>query len=463
MDNRALIIGGGITGLSAAYYLNKAGFRATVVEKSPTLGGIIHTEKIQGCLLETGPDSFMAAKPWAMELIREVGLAEEVINSNDHLRITYVLKKGKLIPLPDGMMMMVPTKKWPLITTRLLSWPCKIRMGMELFRKADGAREDRSVADFLIDHYGQEALDYLAEPLLAGVYGGDPKLLSVNSVLTRFVEIEAKYGSLSRGVLQMPKPKGSGSGGSLFRTLKGGLGQLIDKLVPAADVVRGEAQAIQRTASGYRVRVDGNWVETAQIFIGAPAYVAAKLLTPFDGALSGLLNTIPYNSSMTLSLGYDKKTFDHPLKGFGFLVPKLERKRLKACTWVNNKFDFRAAEDKILLRCFLGGDSFNESDDSLAQIAQEELREIMGFQAKPVFHHVGRWPDSMAQYTVGHKKRVDQIKALMGQLPGIAIGGNGYNGIGVPDCIHSGKEAAQNIAQQLGAGAGSRPALQTAP
>jgi oxygen-dependent protoporphyrinogen oxidase len=449
MENRALIIGAGISGLSAAYYLNKAGFRATIVEKSPSLGGVIHTEEIQGCLLEAGPDSFIAAKPWALELIRDVGLADQVINSNDHLRVTYVLRKGKLIPLPDGMMMMVPTKKWPLITTRLLSWPCKIRMGLELFRKATGPREDRSVADFLLDHYGQEAIDYLAEPLLSGVFGGDPKLLSVDSVLTRFVEIEAKYGSLSRGVLQTPKPQGAGSGGSLFRTLKGGLGTLIDKLAPAADVVHGEAEAIERTPAGYRVRVGGSWMETEQIFIGAPAYVAARLLLPFDGALADLLNSIPYNSSMTLSLGYDKRTFDHPLRGFGFLVPKRERQHLKACTWVNNKFDFRAADDKILLRCFFGGDSFRESDESIVEIAQQEVSTIMGFKAKPVFYKLARWRESMAQYTVGHKRRVDRIKSLMGRLPGIAIGGSGYNGIGIPDCIRSGKEAAKSMAEKL--------------
>ena len=354
-------------------------------------------------MLETGPDSFMAAKPWAMELIREVGLADQVINSNDHLRVTYVLRKGKLVPLPDGMMMMVPTKVMPLVATRLLGWPSKIRMGLELFRRPDGPRPDRSIHDFLMDHYGQESIDYLAEPLLSGVFGGDPKQLSVNSVLTRFVEIESKYGSLSRGVLRMPKPKGSGSGGSLFRTLKGGLGQLIEKLIPAADAVRGEAQAIEPTPSGYRVRVDGSWIETEQIFIGAPAYVSAKLLMPLHGALAGLLNSIPYNSSMTLSLGYDKKTFDHPLKGFGFLVPARERKHLKACTWVNNKFDFRAAEDKVLLRCFLGGDYLHLTDEELVQIAQDELRTIMGLQAKPIFHRVARWPQSMAQYTVGHK------------------------------------------------------------
>lgn len=445
--NRAVIIGGGITGLSAAYYLNKAGYRATLIEKSPTLGGVIRTERMQGCLLETGPDSFMAAKPWAMELIREVGLADQVINSKDHLRVTYVVKNGKLVPLPDGMMMMVPTKIMPLVITRLLSWPTKIRMGLELLRKPSGSREDRSVSDFLVDHYGHEALDYLAEPLLSGVFGGDPELLSAESVLTRFVEIEAKYGSLSRGVLAAPKPPKSG--GSLFRTLKGGLSQLVGKLVPSADVIHGEAETLEHTEARHRVRVSGNWIEAEQVFIGAPAYVAARLLAPLNNRLSELLNGIPYNSSMTLSLGYEKKTFDHPLNGFGLLVPKPERKHIKACTWINNKFDFRAAGDRILLRCFLGGEFMNQSDEWVAQAAHDDLRAVMGLQAKPVFYHAARWKDSMAQYTVGHKKRVEQINARIAELPGISIGGNGYNGIGIPDCIRSGKEAALNIAKAL--------------
>jgi oxygen-dependent protoporphyrinogen oxidase len=449
MNNRVVIIGGGISGLAAAWYLDRAGYRPALIEKSPRLGGVIRTEKLEGCLLETGPDSFMAAKPWAMELIRETGLADQVINSNDHLRITYIVKNGKLIPLPDGMMMMVPTKVMPLITTRLLSWPQKIRMGLELFRRPAGPRQDRSVSDFLLDHYGQEAIDYLAEPLLAGVFGGDPTKLSVNSVLTRFAEIEANYGSLSRGVLAAPKPQGSGSGGSLFRTLKGGLGTLVEKLVPSADIAWGEAETIERAQDGYRVRVDGDWMRAEQVFIATPAYMAARLLPSLEPALPPLLNAIPYNSSITLSLIYKKNGFDRPLNGFGFLVPKLERKHLKACTWVNNKFNYRAAEDKILLRCFLGGESFSESDEDLVRMAQEELRAIMGLQAKPMASLVVRWPASMAQYTVGHAARLNQIKQLMAGLPGIALGGNGYNGIGVPDCIHSGKETALVMAKQL--------------
>lgn len=205
MPHKALIVGGGISGLSAAYYLAKAGIRPTLVEKAPELGGVIHTSVQQGCVLEAGPDGFMAAKPWAMDLIRELGLADQIIGSNDHSRVTYIVKHGKLVPLPDGIMMVVPTKIMPLIGTRLFSWETKIRMGLEFFRRPNGKRPDRSVYDFLMDHYGRESIDYLAEPLLAGVYGGDPKQMSVNSVLSRFAEIESKYGSLTRGVLAAPQ------------------------------------------------------------------------------------------------------------------------------------------------------------------------------------------------------------------------------------------------------------------
>ncbi|MGD0437201.1 MAG: protoporphyrinogen oxidase, partial [Bryobacteraceae bacterium] len=192
MTHKVLIVGGGISGLSAAYYLSKAGIRPTLIEKAPQPGGVIQTSVQQGCVLEAGPDGFMAAKPWAMDLIREVGLADQIIGSNDHSRVTYIIKKGKLVPLPDGLMMMVPTKIMPLVATSLFSWPAKIRMGFDLFRRPKGPQPDRSVYDFLMDHYGRECIDYLAEPLLAGVYGGDPKQMSVNSVLSRFAEIEAK-------------------------------------------------------------------------------------------------------------------------------------------------------------------------------------------------------------------------------------------------------------------------------
>ena len=442
---KVLIVGGGISGLSAAYYLNKAGVRPTLVEKASHLGGVIRTSVQQGCVLEAGPDSFLAAKPEALDLIREVGLADQVIGSNDHLRITYILKHGKLVPLPDGLMMMVPTKILPLVRTRLLSWDTKIRMGLEFLRRPPKAPlADRSVYDFLLDHYGQESIDYLAEPLLAGVYGGDPREMSVNSVLGRFVEIETKYGSLTRGVLAAPRPNGSGSG-SLFRTLKNGLGQLVDKLKDSADVLHGAVESLDRNGSGFRARVNGNFIEADIVVLATPTGDAARLLQPSNGNLAELLQSVPYTSSVTLSLGYRKDTFDHPLKGFGFLVPKRERKLLAACTWVGNKFSYRVPDDMVLLRCFMGGDALNESDESLVEAAQRELRSIMGLQAAPVFHSIARLPNAMAQYTVGHSERLKQIESMVKEIPGLHLAGNGYRGIGLPDCIKAGKEAATRI------------------
>ena len=455
MLHKALIIGGGISGLSAAYYLSKMGIRPTLLERRPRVGGVIRTSVQQGCVLEEGPDGFMAAKPWAMNLIRELGLADQVIGSNDHSRITYIVRRGKLIPMPEGLMMMVPTKILPLVETRLLSWGAKIRMGLEIFRQPPHTPQpDRSVYEFLLDHYGEESIDYLAEPLLAGVYGGDPREMSVNSVLARFVEIEAKYGSLTRGVLAAPRPKSSG--GSFLQTLKGGLGQLIEALRPSAEVVQAEVETVEQTAAGFRVRAGGDWLEAEHVVVATPAGDAASLLQTLQPELSGLLAEIPYTTSITLALGYRKNTFDHPLQGHGFLVPKKERKYIFGCTWVGNKFDYRVPNNMVLLRCFLGGDAMPLTDEALADAARTDLHNIMGLEAEPVFHNVARWPHSMAQYTVGHAKRVKRIEELAQAIPGLHLAGNAYHGIGIPDCVRMGQEAATKIS------AGYKPELQPA-
>lgn len=445
MTHKVLIVGGGISGLSAAYYLSKAGIRPTLIEKAPQPGGVIQTTVQQGCVLEAGPDGFMAAKPWAMELIREVGLADQIIGSNDHSRVTFIIKKGKLVPLPDGLMMMVPTKIMPLVATSLFSWPAKIRMGFDLFRRPKGPQPDRSVYDFLMDHYGRECIDYLAEPLLAGVYGGDPKQMSVNSVLSRFAEIEAKYGSLTRGVLAAPKPPKSSGPKSFLWTLKSGLGQLIEKLSPSANIIHATVENIARYGDGFRVRVNGDWLEAEQLVLATPAGDASKLLRETNAELADLMAAVPYTSSITMSLGYRKDTFDHPLNGHGFLVPKLERKYLMGCTWVGNKFSYRVPDDMVLLRCFIGGNGLSLSDDVLVETARAELRSIMGLQAEPVFHKIARWPNSMAQYTVGHQKRVERMETILKTIPGLQVAGNAYRGIGIPDCVKMGKDAAARI------------------
>jgi oxygen-dependent protoporphyrinogen oxidase len=449
--HKALIIGGGISGLSAAYYLSKAGIRPTLLERAPRVGGVIQTSVQQGCVLEEGPDGFMAAKPWAMNLIRELGLADQVIGSNDYSRITYIVKKGKLVRMPEGLMLMVPTKFLPLLETPLLSWPAKIRMGLEIFRRPHGPRPDRSVYEFLLDHYGQETIDYLGEPLLAGVYGGDPRQMSVNSVLPRFVEIEARYGSLTRGVLATPRPRSPG--GSFLQTLKGGLGQLISALRPSADIIHANAEGVEQISGGFRVRADGDWMEAEHVVLATPAHEAP--VGPLNPELSGHLACIPYTTSITLALGYRKATFDHPLQGHGFLVPKKERKLMFGCTWVGNKFDYRVPPNMVVLRCFLGGDAMPLSDESLVDAARRELRSIMNLEAEPVFHNLARWPHSMAQYTVGHEKRIARIEELVRRIPGLYLAGNAYRGIGIPDCVRMGQEAATEII------AGYKPALYT--
>jgi oxygen-dependent protoporphyrinogen oxidase len=447
--NPVVIAGGGISGLATAWYLARAGVRSVLVERRPRLGGVISTETVEGCIVEGGPDSFLAAKPWAMDLIRELGIADEVIGSNDHQRVTYIRRRGRLVALPEGLMMIAPTRIAPIVSTPLFSWPTKVRMGLEWFRRPPRDPRDRSVAEFITEHYGREALDYLAEPLLAGVYGGDPDLLSAQSVLPRFVELERAYGSVTRGVLvEGGRTAGSLGGGSLFRTLRGGMSRLVaalsEKLRGPVEVRHGEVEAIE---PGYRARVAGDWIAARAVVLACPAYEAARLVRSLDGELATLLEGVVYNSSMTVALGYDGASIAHPMRGFGFLVPRRERRRLVACTWVGNKFAHRVPEGMALLRCFLGGESA-ESDEALAAVVGEELREIMGVAAAPRFARVSRWPRSMAQYTVGHAARLAAIGARMERLPGLALAGNGYQGIGVPDCVRSGQEAAARVAGQ---------------
>jgi protoporphyrinogen/coproporphyrinogen III oxidase len=450
-----VIVGGGISGLSTAYYLARGGIPSTILESRPRLGGVIQTERVEGCTIEAGPDSFLSAKPAAFELIRELGLADQVIGSNDHQRVTYVRKGGRLVPLPDGLMLMVPTRILPLLTTRLLSWRTKFRMGMELLRAPRPKPGDESVAQFVEEHYGSEAVDYLAEPLLSGIYGGNPSQLSVTSVLPRFVEWANQYGSLTRGVLAARAKAGRDRNPApLFRTLKGGLGQLVDAIERAisgkVEVRPCRAQTIQRAEAGFSIKLeDGGWLEADQVVVACEAHSGSALLAGMDGRLAELLGTVPYSSSMIVALGFDAADIARPPHGFGFLVPKKERRRLVACTWVGAKFPYRVPEGKIVARCFLGGMEdagvLGESDAAVAATVVRELQEIAGFTARPRFTRISRWPRSMAQYTVGHPQRLTEIQARTPPAAGLHLAGNAYEGIGIPDCIRMGRQAAERI------------------
>lgn len=453
-----VIIGGGISGLSAAYFLSEAGLRSTLIEERSRLGGVIGTENVDGTLVETGPDSFIAQKPWAMELIRELGLESDVIGSRDHARRTFVVRGGRLIALPEGLQFLAPTKLRPILTTKLFSWKTKLGFAAEYFRRPSRTDTDRSVAEFVREHYGDEVNRYLAQPMLAGVYGGSAEKLSVNSVLPMFVDLESKYGSLTRGILAgRARRKGSeqgGSAGSLFLTLRGGLQQLVDalkeRIAKSVDRVEASVIVVERAATHFRLLLsDGETIEAMHVVFAIPAYRAADLIQPLDPQLTDVLRAIPYHSSITTALLYEKTKMGRPLNGFGFLVPERENRSLAACTWVNTKFDHRAAPGVAYLRGFLSANQaerwFGRSDEDLAELVHQEVSELMGFQCRPKNARVDRWERAMAQYEVGHGRRLDEIEERVKGLSGIHLGGNGYTGIGIPDCIRRSRRIAEQI------------------
>lgn len=457
MSPRIAVVGGGITGLSAAYELVKSGRSPVLVDSSARLGGVIETSTIEGCVLEGGPDSFLSAKPAAAELIRELGLGDELIGSNDSSRVTYVVKRGKLVPLPDGLLMMVPTKVLPLALSPLLTWKTKIRMGLEWLRRPPHTElPDRTVGDFIRDHYGQEAVDYLADPLLSGVYGGSAERLSVNSVLARFVELEKTHGSLTRGVLSARKAAVHGAQtGPLFLTLKRGLQQLVDALEErvrsSTDVVQAQVNSVVPAAGGWRLRTSAGDHEAAGVILAVPAWIAGRLLRETEQKLSVLLENVEYSSSVTLSLGYRKEQIGTIPPGFGFLVPAAERRTLVACTFIGAKFPYRVPDSHLVLRCFLGGAGreavLDESDEILVRTVRQELSALLGWDAEPDFINLRRWRKAMAQYAVGHSARISRVMDLLQGLPGLQLAGNAYEGIGISDCVRTGRLAARRLVE----------------
>lgn len=436
---KVAIVGGGITGLSCAYYLGRADVEATVFDPAP--GGSMGSETIQGCLLEAGPESWLAAKPWAEQLIRELGMGDDLVGSNDAARRTYVLRKGRFVTLPEGLQLVVPTKAWPIVETPLFSWATKIKMGLEIFRSPK-AMPDRSVSDFVRDHFGQEAVEYLAEPLLAGVYGGSPDDLSAPSVLPKFVEYEQKYGSVVVGTIRQKFPTTPGQPKpSIFKGLKRGMGSLVAELSSRVNVVRSRVESIAKGEQGWGVRVDGEWLAFDQVVMACGANFAAPMIAPFEPRLGDLLASIPYSGSEIWTFGFNREDVPHPLDAFGFLVPRRERKKIMACTWLNTKWLNRVPEGKAVLRCF------STSAGITRQEILDELRDLMGIVKEPIFSTQHKWPDSMAQYTVGHMERVAEIDQRVDAIPGLYLAGNAFHGIGIPDCVKSAKQAAGAVVE----------------
>lgn len=423
-NRKTVVIGGGISGLAAAHYSGNA----VIIDPQPRLGGILQTEYAHGCIVEQGVCSWLAAKSAAADLARELGLADELIGSNDARRKTYIWKHGKAIPYPEGMQLVSPALLRPILTSPLLGPHTKARILLDWFRRpAHFPPRERTVGAFVTDHFGIEMCDYIADPLLCGLYGGDPFELSATSILPKLVEREKRQGSLVRGV------KVEKLTGPLFETIRGGMAKLVDALSPK-EWIQGFAERIERDGNLYRVRVNGDWMEADRVIVACESHHAANLMPELDS-----LRFIRHSSASTVSLAFKTEDVQHPLDGFGLLVPRKEQRKMTACTWMNTKFPHRVADGLVLLRCFFSGVTF--SDEELVEMAQLELRETMQVDAVPIFQTISRWPKSLPLYEVGHEKRVAEIERTLRDLPGLKLIGNAYHGVGVPDCVRLAKKA----------------------
>ena len=456
---RIAIIGGGIAGLSAAYYLEKArrsgsDLQWALFEKSDCLGGVIKPERRDGYVLEAGPDSFLTAKPDVRLLCQELGIADQLISSNDFQRKTYILVKGRLVPIPEGLEFMVPTRILPMAATPLFSFTTKLRMMAELFSSGgtQGQNEDESVAGFVRRHFGQQMVDRVAEPLLAGVYGGNANSLSVRAVLPRFVEMERESGSLVRATLKARRArlKSNAQPQPLFTSLKNGMQQLVDALVAALPAtglrMQQPVRSLRRVNDAWQIDGASDSERFDSVLLAVPAPAAAGLLRQIHPQLSAMLGKIQYTSSVAVALAYEKA--DLP-PGFGFLVPRTEGRQMMACTFVHKKFSHRVPEDAVLLRCFFSSsrvpDLLGFSEETLQAMARKELKEILGIDSQPRFARTFRWDCAMPQYETGHLERVAEMEKMLAGLTGTHVIGNSFYGIGIPDCIKSARQATEKI------------------
>lgn len=463
--NRLVIVGGGIAGLSAAYYAAKKipDAQITLIESSGHWGGKISTDRVafddgaDAFIIEGGPDTFLATKPWGVALCNELGLADRLHGTNPHQKNTYVLNKGRLLPLPDGLAMMIPTNVQAILKSGLVSWFSKARMGLDFLIPAKTISEDESLGTFVSRRLGREAYENLIEPLMSGIYAGDGDQLSLASTFPYLRDLEVKYGSLARGALQMRKQsngKAVQGSRSAFLTPTTGLAEIVEALVDHLQNnnvdLRLNTSATQVT--NYQLRYlldmeDGSTLDCDAIILATPAYVSGKLLASFDPALASVLESIDYASTATVSLAYWQSDLPRDLDGYGYVIPRREGRKALACTWTSTKFPHRAPEGYALIRVFVGraGQDIPWSEQELLELATEELRLTLGIHAEPLLLRVFMFDKAMPQYNLGHPEKLRQIDAALEKHPGLALAGNGYRGIGIPDCIHSGEVAVEHV------------------
>jgi protoporphyrinogen/coproporphyrinogen III oxidase len=461
--NRLVIIGGGIAGLSAAYYATKKlpDPQITLIESADRWGGKITTDRVAfgdgQLIIEGGPDTFLATKPWAVALCKELGLGERLHGTNPNQKNTYVLHHNRLEPLPDGLAMMVPTNVQAILKSKLVSWFGKARMGLDFIQPAKAVNGDESLGAFVGRRLGREAYENLIEPLMSGIYAGDGDALSLASTFPYLRDLELKYGSLARGALEMRKQsngKAVQGSRSAFLTPTTGLAEIVEALVNYLQVnhvdlrLNTAVSRISKIDARYLVELeDGSSLDSDSVILATPAFVSGSLLASINPRLGSVLQSIPYISTATVSLAYRQKDLPRPLDGYGYVIPRREGRRALACTWTSTKFPHRAPEGYALLRVFIGraGQEIPWHENDLLALAKEELDLTLGITADPILSRVFVWDKAMPQYNLGHPEILNQIEAELMKYPGLALAGNGYRGIGIPDCIRSGELAVERV------------------
>ncbi len=449
------VVGGGIAGLSAAWELQKRGVATRVFEASSRPGGVILTERFDGWTIDAGPDSLLVQKPAAVSLCRELGIGDR-LHPTLQPRTAYVLRDGRLHPLIEGSALGFPIRLVPLATSSLFTPGGRLRMALEVVVPRKGGEDDESLASFVRRRFGEEAVDYLAEPLLAGIHAGDVDRLSTQALFPRLLEVERTHGSVIRGFRALHvTPSSQGA----FVSLPGGTMELIETLIAALEPgsVRLSSRVSElRRAKEFAIDTPDGIAHARAVILAVPAYTAAALLRSIDTTLGGLCDTIPYASTATVVLGYHREQIDHPLEGTGFVVPRVERLPLLASTWITSKWPGRAPEGRVLLRAFLGGGRdphrLDRSDAELVETARAGLTEVLNINGEPVLApRVYRWARQSPQFEVGHLERVAAIEQRLSAVPGLFIAGSGLRAVGIPDCIQDGRAQGASAAAFVGA------------
>lgn len=469
------IVGGGIAGLATAFALREQAaelefpLSITLIEASQDWGGKIATHRTGDLIIERGPDSFLSQKPWALELCAKLGLSDRLINTNQAQQGASVYSRGKLRELPEGLVLFVPSKLGPFLRSGLLSLPGILRMGLDLVAPRPHVQGDESVASFFRRRFGPEAFERLIEPLMAGIYAGDAEQMSLRASFPRFIELERKHGSIIRGMLAgrkgaKPAPR-QGPPRSMFVTLQNGLSELVEALIgrvekdgaslmPGRRVASLRAPSVRSKVWTYDLMLEDGGVVTADAVVFAtPAYVTAGLIRPHSRLAAEKLEAIPYASTATVSLAFNGTDLGGKVRGYGFVVPRVEGRDLVAATWTSLKWPHRAPSARTLIRCYAGGVGrealLAQDDASLVRRIRDDLKTIAGITAEPDLVEVARWDRGMPQYTLGHPSRLEAIQVALNPYHGLYITGSAYRGVGIPDCIKDGTDTAALLLRDL--------------